>query len=146
MSEGGRHPRSQAREHALRILYQVDLRPDLSPEGLFEALDAEVTHEEGRSYARTLVLGTRREQASIDRELGKVAHNWSLERMAAIDRNVLRLGAYELLYQADIPAPVSINEAVELAKKYSTKDSGAFVNGILDKIRIRAEQSAASEN
>ncbi|MGE0711161.1 MAG: transcription antitermination factor NusB [Planctomycetota bacterium] len=132
-------PRSQAREAALRILYQLDLRPELSANELFAGIDAEVEGDDARRFARDLVLGTRRELAAIDRELEAVAINWRLERMAAIDRNVLRLGCYELRYRPDLPPAVSINEAVQLAKTYSTKDSGGFVNGILDKVRKRAQ-------
>lgn len=146
MNERAAHPRTQAREQALRILYQVDLRDDVRPEDLFHEVDAEIENDDARRFARDLVLGVRREREAIDAELSAIAHNWSLGRMAAIDRNVLRLGAYELMFRPDLPPAVSINEAVELAKKYSTKDSGAFVNGILDKVRIRAEQRAPQES
>ncbi|MBL4846437.1 MAG: transcription antitermination factor NusB [Planctomycetes bacterium] len=138
-----------AREAALKILYQLDVRSDLEPAELFSEIDAATENEDARRFARDLVLGARAELATIDAELAAVAHNWTLTRMAAIDRNVLRLGAFELLFREDLPAAVSINEAVELAKNYSTQDSGAFVNGILDKIRVRAsapDRAAPSGN
>ena len=132
------HPRSLAREAALKILYQLDVRADLDPTTLFAEIDEAITDADARRFARDLVLGARAELTTIDAELSAVAINWTLTRMAAIDRNVLRLGTFELLFRPDLPAAVSINEAVDLAKNYSTKDSGAFVNGILDKIRVRA--------
>jgi transcription antitermination factor NusB len=84
-------------------------------------------------FARTLVAGVRRNRAELDELLGKTADNWRIERMAATDRNVLRLGAFELLY-TETPGAVVINEAVELAKRYGTAQSAPFVNGILDKL------------
>jgi N utilization substance protein B len=84
-------------------------------------------------FARSLVAGVRRNRGELDQLLDKTADNWRLERMAATDRNILRLGAFELLY-SDIPGPVVINEAVELAKRYGTAQSAQFVNGILDKL------------
>ena len=131
--------RTQARELALQLLYQIDLRgeeilPDLD-RGLEEPswADAEV-----RAFARELIDGYRKRAAEIDRTIEEVARNWQLKRMAAIDRNILRLATYELLHRDDIPPLVTINEAIELAKKYSTRNSGPFVNGILDNIRLRA--------
>lgn len=121
------------------MLYQLDVRADLEPEDLFAELDELTDNEDARRYGRDIVIGARTNISVIDAELEAVAHNWTLGRMAAIDRNVLRLGAYELMFRADLPPAVSINEAVDLAKNYSTKDSGAFVNGILDKIRLRVK-------
>lgn len=138
MSESQR-PRSKARASALKLLYQLDMRADLDPAELFPNIDAEVGTEDGRRFARDLTLGVRANLELLDAELEAVAINWRLQRMAVIDRNVLRLGAYEVLLRGDIPPAVSINEAVQLAKTFSTKDSGGFVNGILDKIRLRAE-------
>ncbi|MCO5165337.1 MAG: transcription antitermination factor NusB [Planctomycetes bacterium] len=130
-------PRSQAREAALKALYQVDLRPDLTDAEVDELLRADARNEESLAFARELVTGTRAHMAEIDQEVESIAHNWNLKRMAVIDRNVIRLGAFELIHRKDIPPAVAINEAVEMAKKYSTKDSGSFVNGILDKIHHR---------
>lgn len=129
--------RSQAREAALKALYQLDLRPDLSPGEVDEVLRAEAKNEDALGFARELVAGTRKHLPEIDREVESTAHNWNLKRMAVIDRNVIRIGTFELLHRPDVPPAVAINEAVVMAKKYSTKDSGSFVNGILDKIHQR---------
>lgn len=141
----GSRPRTQAREAALKALYLLDLRPDAGQRELDEAMGEELRSDEARSFARALVEGTRRNLAEIDREVEAVAHNWKLKRMAVVDRNVLRLGTYELLHcRDDIPPAVAIDEAVSIAKKFSTRESGAFVNGILDRIRLRAERGPAA--
>lgn len=92
-------------------------------------------------FSRSLVAGTGENIEAIDEALRGAAENWSLERMNAVDRNVLRLAAYEIMFRPDIPASVSINEALEIAKKFSTPDSASFINGILD--RIAKGQAAA---
>lgn len=135
--------RSQGREAALKALYQVDVRPDLTEQELDGVLASEARAEDALAFARELVKGTREHMADIDREVEAVAHNWNLKRMAVIDRNVIRLGAFELIHRPDIPPAVAINEAVVMAKKYSTKDSGSFVNGILDKIHQRRHGARA---
>ena len=86
-------------------------------------------------FMESLVKGVIEHREEIDEMIVKYAKNWNLGRMAVIDRNILRLAAYEMMFRADIPPVVSINEAVDIAKKYSTDDSGKFVNGILDQIR-----------
>ncbi len=88
-----------------------------------------------RLFADPLIRGTLEHRDELDERIRKHAKNWSLHRMAVVDRNLLRLAAYEMLYREDIPPVVSINEAVDIAKKYSTDDSGKFVNGILDSLR-----------
>ena len=130
--------RTLARELALQSLYQLDLRGDDAAGDLDEFLRETTRDAEVLDFARGLTLGCWERRADIDRELAAVAEHWDLKRMAAVDRNILRLGAHELLHHPEIPYSVAINEAVELAKKYSTAQSGAFVNGILDKIRVRA--------
>ena len=129
--------RSQAREAALKALYQLDLRPDLSVADLEEEVRHDVRAADAREFALELLHGVVAQRDPIDREVEAVAHNWSLARMAAVDRNVLRLGAYELMHRPDVPPAVAINEAVTIAKKYSTAESGNFVNGILDQLRLR---------
>ncbi len=124
--------RSRAREVALQVLYQEDLNPGQSPARLDEFLRGRLGQRELIEFARSLVAGVRRNRGELDHLLGKTADNWSLPRMAATDRNVLRLGAYEILY-LDTPGRVAINEAVELAKRYGTGQSAQFVNGILDR-------------
>ncbi|MCA9317970.1 MAG: transcription antitermination factor NusB, partial [Planctomycetes bacterium] len=89
---------------------------------------------DAQKFARELIAGVRDHGAEIDRVVEGAAINWKLRRMAVIDRNILRMGCFELLHRPDLPPAVTINEAVLLAKKYSTAESGAFVNGILDKV------------
>ena len=88
-----------------------------------------------RLFAEPLIRGTVEHRDEIDEHIKNHAKNWELHRMAVVDRNILRLAIYEMLHRADIPPVVSINEAVDIAKKFSTEDSGKFVNGILDKIK-----------
>jgi transcription antitermination factor NusB len=139
--------RTRAREIAIQALYQYDaLRRIASEEaakGKFseEALEevdrfigAGTDDPQVREFARELVLGTSELLEEIDAQLAAVVENWKLERVAAMDRAILRLATYELLARSDVPPKVSINEAIDLAKKYSTAQSGAFVNGILDKL------------
>ncbi len=92
-----------------------------------------------RLFAEALVKGVVEYCPAIDQKIVAVAKNWSIERMAPVDLSILRIGAFELLYRPDIPARVSINEAIEIAKRYGTKESPAFINGLLDKIGQQAE-------
>jgi len=129
--------RTRARELALQALYLLDIRgPGAQPE-VAMLLEAKAGDRDVLSFARALVGGCFRRRDELDEKIADVAENWDIRRMAVIDRNILRLGTYELLVLTDIPPKVSINEAIELAKKYSTADSGSFVNGILDKLRTR---------
>ena len=136
--------RTLSRELALQALYQRDVCEVSSLDGLDELLRERTQDEEIVGFARELVVGTREHREQIDAEIERVARNWELKRMAAVDRNVLRLAAYELIYRSDIPPLVSINEAIELAKKFSTRNSGPFVNGILDNIRMQAAEKTPS--
>lgn len=132
--------RRNAREYALQFLYQIDfLEVGASEQALREALGtfwAGVTEKDGdvRAFTEDLILGTIGNLTPIDREIQRAADKWDLGRMASVDRTILRVGAYELLYRPDIPGAVSINEAIEIAKKYSTADSASFINGLLDRI------------
>ncbi|MHC5011497.1 MAG: transcription antitermination factor NusB [Planctomycetota bacterium] len=131
--------RTRARELALQFLFQLDFqgeayRAELD-RFLDEALAGKTAEDEARAYVTRLVDGVLRHRGEIDALLREAARNWDLERMAAIDRNALRIGCYELLHEDDIPMKVAINEAIELGKRYSTEASGAFINGILDRIR-----------
>ena len=129
--------RSRGRELALQFLYQLDLRgPDLASEA-DEFLKSQESEREARSFARQLIDGVLTHFDELNGVIQGVAQNWDIARMAVIDRNVLRLAAYELLHRTDIPPKVAINEAIELGKRYSTQNSGAFINGILDKIKTR---------
>ncbi|HLD41390.1 MAG TPA: transcription antitermination factor NusB [Candidatus Omnitrophota bacterium] len=127
--------RTEAREYALQLLYKYDITAEPVTElDLFWVEDKEIAPPVN-DFALQLVSGAIKHQEQIDKKISGFAANWELKRMAAVDRNVLRLGAFELLYLEDIPAKVSINEAVDLAKKYSGEEAGKFVNGILDSIK-----------
>ena len=127
--------RTEAREYALQQLYKYDITAEPIKElDLFWVEDKEVDPPVN-DFALQLVRGAIKHLEEIDKKISGFAANWELKRMAAVDRNVLRLGAFELLYLDDIPAKVSINEAVDLAKKYSGEEAGKFVNGILDSIK-----------
>ena len=124
--------RSRAREVALQVLFEDDLNPGANPARADEFLRARLKSEELIVFAQSLVAGVRRNRGELDALLARTADNWTLERMAATDRNVLRLGAFEILF-TDTPDPVAINEAVELAKRFGAAHSAQFVNGILDR-------------
>ncbi|HEY2827803.1 MAG TPA: transcription antitermination factor NusB [Pirellulales bacterium] len=125
--------RSKAREVALQVLYEDDLNPGGEPVDRAVFLRARLQDDEDLiGFAQSLIDGVRRNRSELDGLLVRTAENWSLERMAATDRNVLRLGAYEILF-TQTPAAVAINEAVELAKRFGAAQSAPFVNGILDK-------------
>lgn len=159
--------RREARERAVQFLFQWDLNPS---DNLDEALaqfwesqrSAALADEQGkahwgqpvalppptpeelelRQFAEPLIRGVLAHRAELDAAIERYAKNWDLHRMAVVDRNVLRLAMYEMLYREDIPPVVSINEAVDIAKKYSTQDSGKFVNGILDKFKTELMRPA----
>ncbi|HET6882843.1 MAG TPA: transcription antitermination factor NusB [Pirellulales bacterium] len=124
--------RSRAREVVLQVLFQDDLNPGGNPAQADQFLRARLKIEELVAFAQSLVAGVRRNRAELDQLLDRTADNWSISRMATTDRNVLRLGVYEILY-SDTPARVAINEAVELAKRFGSAQSAQFVNGILDR-------------
>ena len=152
--------RREARERAVQFLFQHDLN---APDNLEEALDRFWESQSGatidqdkapaswgekvelppptadevatRLFADKLILGVLEKRPALDECIQRHAQNWDLRRMAVVDRNILRLAVYEMLFREDIPPIVSINEAVDIAKKFSTEDSGKFVNGILDKIK-----------
>ncbi len=129
--------RTYSRELTLQILYQVDITDDAPEEILsnFWQNQEKAVPEQVRNFAVELVKGVTGNLEAIDAKISEYAANWQLKRMAVVDRNILRLGCYELLFRQDIPPKVSINEAVELAKKYSDREAGKFVNGILDGIK-----------
>lgn len=159
--------RRQARERAVQFLFQYDLNP---PENIEAALNhfwdsqrsSAIAEEKGdarwgekvelppptteeaaeRLFADPLIRGAVENREKIDGEIKKHAKNWDMHRMAVVDRNILRLAIYEMLFREDIPPVVSINEAVDIAKKFSTDDSGRFVNGILDKVRMELMRPA----
>jgi N utilization substance protein B len=127
--------RSRAREVALQLLFQHDFNPDL-PRNAIERFVAERLKDETLApFALGLYDGVLAHAEDIDQRLGAAAENWRLPRMPPVDRNVLRLGSFELLYAPETPARVALDEAIELARRYGSADSPAFVNGVLDKLR-----------
>jgi N utilization substance protein B len=127
--------RRKAREYALQILYQYEITgTPQGPESLKSFWDDRSPGDDVKSFAEDLAIGTIKNLERIDSLISSVADNWQLQRMAAIDRNILRFATYELLYKEDIPAAVTLNEAIEIAKKFSTSESFSFINGILDRL------------
>jgi len=152
--------RREARERAIQFLYQHDLNPPPDIEAALEhfwnsqrsaALAVEkgpanygqtvelpppTSHEAAvQLFADPLIRGTLEHRDELDKSIEQYAQNWSIKRIAAVDRNILRLAIYEMNHREDIPPVVSINEAVDIAKKFSTHDSGKFVNGLLDRVK-----------
>lgn len=131
--------RRKAREYALQILFQRDFTGQKPGSESFE--DFWTNKKENvnlKSFAEELVNGTINNLEKIDRVIQEAAEHWKIERMAAVDRNILRSAVYEILYRKDIPSAVTINEALEIAKKYSSSESVPFINGLLDKIASNA--------
>jgi len=122
--------RRAGRELALQTLFQIDIARASPAEAMVAFADGRHS-EDTVEFARTLVLGTVQKQADIDSVIGKYARGWTVDRLANVDRNVLRLAIFEILYLPEIPGSVTIDEAVEMAKRYSTAESGRFINGIL---------------
>jgi len=138
--------RSRAR---LQVLYQDDLNADQPEDIRLRFINSRLNHDRVLiEFALQLLEGVRKHQAEVDERLEETARNWRLSRMAATDRNVLRLGAYEILF-TDTPDRVVINEAIELAKRYGTNNSSQFVNGVLDRLMSREtdqEENKPSKN
>ncbi len=129
--------RTKAREMILRLLYQADITA-VSPKDILDGFLVDYPDVDDdpslREFVRELVILLSERRAEVDAVLASSATNWKLDRMATVDRNILRLAAIELLFRQDVPPKVAINEAVELAKKYGDLESSKFINGILDKI------------
>ena len=137
--------RTRSRELALQILYQVDLRKERRDGFIADFWENQIALDDTlddsvMEFSTTLVNGTLKNLVQIDEYITSYAENWQLSRMAVIDRNIMRMGTFELLYLEDMPPKVAINEAVELAKKYGDTESGKFVNGILDKINKKEDR------
>jgi N utilization substance protein B len=125
--------RSRARETALQMLYQQDLNPDMGADTVRELIVERLADEALARFAWSLFAGVMESRPALDAKIEAAATNWSLRRMAPTDRNVLRLGAFELLH-TDTPPKVIIDESLELAKRYGSAQSSQFVNGILDRL------------
>jgi N utilization substance protein B len=132
--------RRRGREFALQILFQIDLTGG-APEEVFDDFwEGQEVREDVREFAEALVQGTHRERPTLDDVISSSAEHWRVERMSVVDRNVLRLAAYEMLFEPDTPPVVVIDEAIEIAKRFGTEDSGGFINGILDDVRRRIDR------
>jgi len=134
--------RRQARECALEVLYRLDLVGDEPENTIAEILLRKNPSEEAETYLRRLVDATMGHQQEIDAVLRKHLTRWRLERLTVLDRAILRLAAAEILYFDDVPPKVSINEGVEIAKKYGDDEAGKFVNGVLDSVYREAERAS----
>jgi len=134
--------RSKAREYALQILYQLDIRRSALDELLQDFWREHAPSAEIRDFANLLAHGVADTRPELDAVITKHTDNWDLKRMAVIDRNILRLGAFELLHLSDVPSSVSINEAIELAKRFGDAESTKFINGVLDAISKSNPKSA----
>jgi len=135
--------RTKAREYVLQMLYQVEITRgnwQETLESFWQSNERKDLPAELKDFSAELLGGVINHMPEIDQKISKYAANWQLERMAFVDRNIMRLGCFELLFRQDIPPKVAINEAVELAKKYSGPESGKFVNAILDQIKIEKEK------
>ena len=133
---GSRH---QSRERALQILFQYDIhgKPGVWLDEFWKQFEAT---DDVRTFAERLVNGVLEHKTDLDMLIGKYATNWKVSRMQIVDRNILRLGAYELLWLDEVPAKVTVNEAIELAKDFGDDEAAKFVNGILDKVLVTEEK------
>ena len=139
MSSARRAPRQASRQVALQVLYALDLAPERGVAlETFERVAENFDLPEGaRAFAKQLVCGVIDELSALDEQIARHARNWRLSRMPAVDRNVLRLGAYEIL-RTDTPAAVALDQAVELARRFGAESSPGFVNGVLDALAREA--------
>jgi transcription antitermination protein NusB len=128
--------RSRARDVALQYLYQVDITSDHSEKAVEDFLNHFVDDENVKPYARDLIKGVFTNLTHLDHLIDQAAQNWRMSRMSTTDRNILRISTYELTCRSDIPYKVAINEGVELAKRFGSPKCPAFVNGVLDKVRL----------
>jgi N utilization substance protein B len=140
--------RRKARECALQMLFAADVAktvvPNVLTNGYWNELGEVITDEKTQEFANNLVTGTLREVETIDARIKTRAEHWRIERMAIVDRNVLRLAVYEFLYE-ETPHTVVINEALEIARRFSTFEATQFINGILDAIKHDLEKANANE-
>lgn len=139
--------RSEARRFILQMLFLLDQNPDADANRIDRQATLEFRDPQLRSFIRRILDGIRQQRAKLDQQIRQTAHNWRLERMAITDRNVIRLGLYEMLHEGT-PAAVAINEAVEIAREFGSENSAAFVNGILDRLnpQSRAAKTQAETN
>lgn len=131
--------RRQARERALQVLFQIDLG-NVEPNEAFSKVDESLGRlKKNEEFAQQLVKGTLANLRSIDRVIVGISKDWNIKRMANVDRNIMRLALFEILYCKDIPNNVSVNEAIELGKVFGSEQSGKFINGILGRVVEKPE-------
>jgi N utilization substance protein B len=126
--------RSRAREVALQLLFQFDHNPGVDRDTIVQFVKGRLRDDGLHPFSLALFDGVVSKRAEIDERIASAAENWRLSRMATVDRNVLRLGTYELFYTPETPARVAFDEAIELARRYGSGDSASFVNGVLDRL------------
>jgi len=126
--------RREARELALQLLYAMELNPIDIEEGLRLSRENSRASEGARLFAEELVAGVMANRSAIDKKIRGQSKNWAISRMAKVDLNILRLALFELMFREDIPRNVTINEAIEVAKKFGSEESSAFINGMLDEM------------
>lgn len=138
--------RRQAREWAVQFLFQTEFNPEHLEQALTDFWNDEEKKpaDRDRSYVEEVVRGVIEKRRELDRTISKYTDNWDVDRLGVLDRTVLRVATYEMLFRGDIPPIVSINEAVEIAKAYSGRDSGRFVNGVLDRIQKELDRPSRS--
>lgn len=127
--------RRKSREFALQVLYQLNITKQDALQVLTQFEGHFLSHGEADEFLKCLVLGVLEHFSELDRLIEKYSENWRLDRINIIDRNILRMALFELLYCEEIPPKVTINEAIDLGKRYGSEDSGSFINGILDRIQ-----------
>ena len=137
--------RRQAREIAMQALFYMDLRNDVSIEMLEHFCGNFRPSKKTQPFFLKLVNGVLGAKGELDALIERFSKNWDINRMSCVDRNVMRIAVFELIYCADIPPKVSINEAVDVGKKFGTEESGAFINGIMDSIREELENKGTIE-
>ncbi|TRZ74593.1 MAG: transcription antitermination factor NusB [Deltaproteobacteria bacterium] len=140
------HQRRKAREIALQVLYELDVLDIDATEAIAIFWNYFGAPEESRKFSSLLIEGTCDKKEEIDSLISSCSDNWSLARMSRVDRNILRMAVYELLYCPDIPPKVTLNEAIDLGKMYGSENSGSFINGILDAVYLKLYKEEAGQN
>ena len=138
--------RSRGREVALQLLYQREQNPKIDRAALEQFAGERLKEEAIRKFCLFLFDGVVANLSELDTKIAAAAENWRIARMPTVDRNILRIGAFELLFMKDTPAAVAFDEAIELARRFGTADSSAFVNGVLDRLRREANPETKSDS
>ena len=145
--------RRRAREHSLQFLYQIDLLQSSSPQidiseqtELYWANKDNPPEKQVVDFSNRINMGISENLQTLDEIISKCSKNWKFNRISKVDRNILRIAVYELLFSKDVPSKVAINEAIEIAKKFGTEQSGSFINGILDKISKNINEGVINDH